>query len=385
MREREKVRSFFCFFGPATERHTVDKSRFEIRNHREKRTMRSSSFSFLLWIVTAWGLHLEIDDRTGGFELYEDETKTESYFASPKNWGLSVNGVSNLTFERNGTHFIWYDESGRDVMKTSYIQESNDMIVFETCFLQDLNETQTSSNITESKETTLSNFPSFDVMSSSNKLGFFGYYNQMLGGMFDGTKFGVWGETDDVPVGTMGGPIVSFGQKGVKSILLGPYENVMTLNAVYDKKEKVLSYGLLGSFTSIPKGTCASITAVTADTPSDSVKRYGSALLSLHGKESVWNRPSSDPTIHYLTYSTDNGAYYYYNSAPFADEQTAVESVLLSNKLPYGGVLLDSWWYPKDRKGGTCVTSQSITTLNETLLHRRDKLDGNKQNVSEGS
>ncbi len=177
--------------------------------------------------------------------------------------------------------------------------------------------------------------------------------------MFDGTKYGVWGETDDVPVGTMGGPIVSFAKNG-KSILIAPYENVMTLNAVYDKKEKVLSYGLLGSFTSVPKGTCASVSAVVGDTPSDCVKQYGSALLSLHGKESVWNRESSeDPTVHYLTYSTDNGAYYYYNSAPFDDEQTAVENVLLSEKLPYGGVLLDSWWYPKDKKGG--VTSWTAT------------------------
>ena len=329
---------------------------------------------FLLLIVIAKALRLEIDDKTGGFELYEDEIK---YFASPENWKLSVNGVSsslNVKREKDENDFLWYDEAGHDVMKTSYNQISNDVIVFETCFLQDLKQTNTSSNITESKESALSNFPSFDVTSSDERLGFFGYYNQMLGGMFDGTKYGVWGDTDDVPVGTMGGPIVSFAKKG-KSILMGPYENVMTLNAVYDKKEKVLSYGLLGSFTSVPKGTCASVSVVVADTPSDCVKRYGSALLSLHGKESVWNRESTeDPTVHYLTYSTDNGAYYYYNSAPFHDEQTAVENVLLSEKLPYGGVLLDSWWYPKDKKGGVTSWTATNTTFPRGLESFNEKV-----------
>ena len=148
---------------------------------------------FLLLIVIAKALRLEIDDKTGGFELYEDEIK---YFASPENWKLNVNGASSLNVKRNDENeFLWYDEAGHDVMKTSYNQISNDVIVFETCFLQDLKQTNTSSNITESKESALSNFPAFDVVSSDERLGFFGYYNQMLGGMFDGTKYGVWGDT----------------------------------------------------------------------------------------------------------------------------------------------------------------------------------------------
>ena len=62
-----------------------------------------------------------------------------------------------------------------------------------------------------------------------------------------------------------------------------------------------------------------------------------------------------DPAIQQLGYSTDNGAYYYYNPEANATmEKTLYDLKAYSNKekIPYRYILLDSWWYYKGAGGG---------------------------------
>lgn len=56
-----------------------------------------------------------------------------------------------------------------------------------------------------------------------------------------------------------------------------------------------------------------------------------------------------------IRFTTDNGAYYYYNTEPGEDyEQTLVAVKAYADKvgLPYKYVLLDSWWYYRGANGG---------------------------------
>jgi len=76
---------------------------------------------------------------------------------------------------------------------------------------------------------------------------------------------------------------------------------------------------------------------------------WGSLLLARGGKvrAAAWER---DLTLRTLGYSTDNGAYYYYNTAPNASyEQTMlrVAEYAAAARLPYRYWLADSWWYYK--------------------------------------
>lgn len=60
-----------------------------------------------------------------------------------------------------------------------------------------------------------------------------------------------------------------------------------------------------------------------------------------------------------LGYSTDNGAYYYYQTEPNKTyEQTLydVKDYADAQGIPYKYVLLDSWWYYKGPSGGTLCT-----------------------------
>ena len=54
-------------------------------------------------------------------------------------------------------------------------------------------------------------------------------------------------------------------------------------------------------------------------------------------------------------FSTDNGAYFYYNTLPnstYEDTLVAVKGYADSVGLPYKYVLLDSWWYYRGENGG---------------------------------
>lgn len=106
----------------------------------------------------------------------------------------------------------------------------------------------------ESKEKVLSAFPSFAA--SNNELGFVAYYDQMVGGMANGTKVGVL-DSHSVPGGTMGGPIILFDQKNTQSggqnaVVLGHFSNFLAGSSVQDRSSGAIEFGLLGSITSIP-------------------------------------------------------------------------------------------------------------------------------------
>ena len=62
-----------------------------------------------------------------------------------------------------------------------------------------------------------------------------------------------------------------------------------------------------------------------------------------------------DITLQYLGYTTDNGAYYYYNTEDDLNyEETLIKVKKYADKvnLPYRYVLLDSWWYYKGKNNG---------------------------------
>jgi hypothetical protein len=118
-------------------------------------------------------------------------------------------------------------------------------------------------------------------------------------------------------------------------------------------------------------------------------EEWGDKLLHRYGKSRVttWR----DYSLNYLGYSTDNGAYYYYQteghtpgkrisqqqddgkwSGPGQDyQQTLIDVKTYSDteKIPYKYVLLDSWWYYQGVGGG--VTNWCADTA---LLDRPDSL-----------
>ncbi len=106
--------------------------------------------------------------------------------------------------------------------------------------------------------------------------------------------------------------------------------------------------GFQGEIERVPSGTEFRVLVVRGHGINATVTKWGSILRLWHGKE----RPSpyEDVGLSRLGYWTDNGGYYYYNTAPGKNyEQTllSVKEYADRENIPYGYFQIDSWWYPK--------------------------------------
>ena len=108
--------------------------------------------------------------------------------------------------------------------------------------------------------------------------------------------------------------------------------------------------GLDAPIQSVPPGYSLEVMVYTSDAGLNAgVKAFGSALLDYHNTTRI-----DDYATHWLGFSTDNGAYYYYNTAPgkfapgprqdYQDTLLGVHAYAQKEGIPYKHVLLDSWW-----------------------------------------
>ena len=66
----------------------------------------------------------------------------------------------------------------------------------------------------------------------------------------------------------------------------------------------------------------------------------------MYDKPTVQEARDKDLTLRYLGYTTDHGAFYYYNTATgldYEDTLRAVHEYAQDRQIPYKYVLLDSW------------------------------------------
>ena len=150
-------------------------------------------------------------------------------------------------------------------------------------------------------------------------------------------------------------------------------------------------YGLQGSITAVPADY--SLSFVIAESSAGGVnaafEEWGDKLLHRYGKSREMTY--RDFSLNYLGYSTDNGAYYYYQtedhtpgkrisqggdagkwSGPGKDYQQTlidVKDYADQEAIPYKYVLLDSWWYYQGVGGGVTnwigrpgISSRTATT-----------------------
>jgi hypothetical protein len=128
------------------------------------------------------------------------------------------------------------------------------LVVFLQRHVCERNGTAVSSDVGGAKEAVLSAFPSFAVGSDEPELGYMVYYDQMVGGMEDGTRYGRWAAGEGVVGGTMGGPTVIFDAAQKHALVLSPWTNVMAGSSVQaapatSGDDAFLEFGLLGSIT----------------------------------------------------------------------------------------------------------------------------------------
>jgi len=209
-------------------------------------------------------------------------------------------------------------------------------------------------------EKIVSAFPSFGVArpaafhqyrssSRASRRGFLNYAGEHTGSEF---KLGEWGAADAaVGTGLAGtGPLCVFDENLGTSIVLSPFSSFMAASQLYDGARRTLSYGVMGNVSRVPAGFALETVVVASRGINEAMVAWGDALLARSAKprDGAWD--GRDVTLQYLGYSTDNGAFYYYNMEPHQNYETTMLDVAAyarDEKIPYKYWLADSWWYFK--------------------------------------
>jgi hypothetical protein len=311
---------------------------------------------------------------------------TDASWASTKDGTLSAVGPASSSSGKDAlgpfmAHEVqWKTKAGStfSTIVRDYTAGGLPAVVFEQYFGSGAEKTALGPS-KESKDLLMSTFPSFQHAMPDSKFGVIEYYDQMVGGMAEGTSVGQWSAMNSAQAirgGTMGGPLILFDQPGPakevasNALVLGSFSNFLSGSCVQDSQNGAINFGMMGSITKVPSNYSSSMMVYySAHGINAAVEGYGSALLKYYGKQGrQWEGTVSanDVSIQNLGYYTDNGAYYYYNTPDVAGKKQTYESELLSvaataktMKIPYAYVLLDSWWYFKGKSGG--VTNWTAT------------------------
>lgn len=192
-------------------------------------------------------------------------------------------------------------------------------------------------------------FPTFQIDNSHDKLGYLSY-----GGLFlANTAMGMWEKgTGHIQSGLYGGPLVLFDQQQ-RSMVMAPFKEFMTGSIHYNTQTNAVEWGILGSAKHIPQDFTYETAIVFAEGVKPAIEEYGAMLLKHYGK--TRSAMVNDFTSDYLGYWTDNGAYYYYKTAPDMNyDETLMKVKEYSDGLniPYRYMQIDSWWYFKGADNG---------------------------------
>lgn len=139
------------------------------------------------------------------------------------------------------------------------------------------------------------------------------------------------------------------------TFVVSPFANVMSIN-LHSAGPGQWAFGLMGNATDVPSGLALRVALTLGEGVNGAVAAWGDAVRAWNGKPNAQAARHRDVTLQYLGYTTDNGAYYYYNTVAggdYLDTVKAVKQYADRVGLPYKWVLLDSWWYEHGAADGT--------------------------------
>jgi hypothetical protein len=331
----------------------------------------------------------KIDENPFKFILYDDETPSSlfhSTFASIIEHGKHLSTADgSLTligsrieesedkignYSKLNLHFISYFKT--PVTFSIYIYENCRNIVFEQYFPQGLEGTSAGD-----PDTLSSRFPAFIIDSTAvvdtgnrerntSLTGYAQWVSWYYGESSSRRKllaapgfqtpiYGLWNRNATLDGGIGGsGVICLFHDHDIKSIVLSALTGLMSLSHE-SSRAGALDYGVMGNATSFPKGYSVKVIMQFGTGISSVMGDWGNTMRLFYNSKASQISRQSDLTLNYLGFTTDNGAYYYYNTIPtlsYEDTIIEIKSYADQQQLPYRYVLIDSWWYYKGESGG---------------------------------
>ena len=229
-------------------------------------------------------------------------------------------------------------------------------------------------------DSVISSYPSFDLDDSNNRQGtgfaqwVSWYYNDedtnddneelnrrraLVAPGFDSPLVGKWNDVTADLSGGMGGSgvlcVFEAGAAPNRAIVISPFNNFMSASHVLFPEEKSLNYGVMGNVTKISADFSLKTVMYFGTGINGAMREWGAMMRGYYGKEDANVAYEKDVTLQYLGFTTDNGAYYYYNTVPDMNYQQTVESIKSyadDLRIPYKYILLDSWFYYRGSNDG---------------------------------
>ena len=165
---------------------------------------------------------------------------------------------------------------------------------------------------------------------------------------FDSPLYGAWNNSTVIPGGIGGSGVTCvFNADGSVAAVISPFDSFMAASQL-SPSAGIRMMGVMGNVTEISAGYSMRTVVYFGDGINAAMSNWGDAIRGYYGKSDVASSAAaqSDVTLTYLGYSTDNGAFYYYNTVPglnYQDTMLAVKAYADEAGLPYRYVLLDSW------------------------------------------
>jgi hypothetical protein len=138
-----------------------------------------------------------------------------------------------------------------------------------------------------------------------------------------------------------------------RTLLLAPLDHFHEQIIAVPRDAEALGEGVRcgwhGDLAAAPPGFASELAVWAADGPRAALDAWTGWLRERHGSA----RPSryADAGLARLSYWTDNGAHYYYRTAPQADYATTLERAVAdceARGIPIEMVQIDSWFYPHE-------------------------------------
>ena len=339
-------------------------------------------------IIRSENIEIDVDNSSGDFSIFVDRKlffrggKEVFFHANSKKFSLADKTLRLVEVSRDEGEgelgaftesIISYEAQGlqgtRMRCSIKLFSESNS-IVFEQSFDRAIHGAST--GFADGLTTA---FPSFDLSASAQKLGYAQWISWYYGSVdrdmspeeqgrrkalvapgFSSPEYGLWDGSAQLSGGIGGSGVVCvFDEEARLSFVLSPLDNFMVQSHV-SSSPGALSYGLAGNITAIPPGLKSrTMLHVGSSGMTAAVRSWGRVMRGLYGKPSASGAREKDVTLQYAGYTTDNGAYYYYNTMPggnYEDTVVAIKKYADDIELPIKYILLDSWWYFKGSNGG---------------------------------
>ena len=261
-----------------------------------------------------------------------------------------------------------WDAAGTPFGTTIRVYRDSPRVVFAQTFPQGAAGTAVATSSGAGSEP-LSAFPAFQVAGRLQTLRYLTYQ-----GTFAGVQRGTG--LEGFRGGTDGGVPLVLVDPALHTLVLSPLNHFKSgVQVRTPSPGNALACGLQGQIARVPAGFTQETILSAGQGVTESLYDWGSALLAYHGK--TRGGPAHDSTVTNLGYWTDNGAYYYYQTAPgrnYEDTLLAAHTDHVQAGIPFRYYQLDSWWYFKGADQGVTRWEARPDVFPDGIAGLHDKL-----------